>query len=186
MTTHSPSQVTMSGEEEVKELELESTFHQLTDNWTLWGHLPHDTDWSVRSYKKIFHITSVEEAICITESLPEVLVQNCMLFLMRDGIVPMWEDKQNRNGGCFSYKIVNKNVYEVWRDLSYSIMGETASNNKSFSENINGITISPKKNFCIVKIWTKTCSFQNPSLVTVDSKGLTSNGCLFKKHSPEF
>jgi hypothetical protein len=100
----------MSGEEEVKELELESTFHQLTDNWTLWGHLPHDTDWSVRSYKKIFHITSVEEAICITESLPEVLVQNCMLFLMRDGIVPMWEDKQNRNGGCFSYKVVNKNV----------------------------------------------------------------------------
>ena len=30
-----------------------TNYHQLYDNWTLWAHLPHDTDWTVKSYKKI-------------------------------------------------------------------------------------------------------------------------------------
>ena len=84
--------------------------HQLNDNWTLWAHLPHDTDWTPKSYKNIFTMSSVEEAITITETLPEILVKNCMLFIMREGIKPIWEDVKNRNGGCFSYKVINKNV----------------------------------------------------------------------------
>ena len=24
----------------------------LYDKWVLWAHLPHDTDWSIKSYKK--------------------------------------------------------------------------------------------------------------------------------------
>ena len=27
--------------------------HKLFDKWVLWAHLPHDTDWSLDSYKKI-------------------------------------------------------------------------------------------------------------------------------------
>ena len=30
---------------------------------------------------------------------------------------------------------------------------------------INGITISPKKNFCIIKIWLATCDVQDPSKI---------------------
>ena len=26
---------------------------ELSDNWVLWAHLPHDTDWSLESYKNI-------------------------------------------------------------------------------------------------------------------------------------
>ena len=33
--------------------------HPLYDKWVLWAHLPHDTDWSLKSYKKIMTITSV-------------------------------------------------------------------------------------------------------------------------------
>jgi translation initiation factor 4E len=88
--------------------------HQLSDNWSLWAHLPHDTDWSINSYKKIYTFTTLEETIAITETLPESLVKNCMLFLMRDGIKPIWEDPKNRNGGCFSYKVSNKQVHTVW------------------------------------------------------------------------
>jgi hypothetical protein len=160
-------------------------FHNLADCWTLWAHLPHDTDWTTKSYKKIYTIKNVESAIAITETMPEVLVKNCMLFLMREGINPVWEDPQNRSGGCFSYKISNKNVYEVWRDLSYILMGETISSKAPFVLGVTGITISPKKNFCIIKIWMRNCSFQNPAVVT-EVKNLISQGCLFKKHVPEY
>jgi hypothetical protein len=105
---------------------------------------------------------------------------------MRDGITPMWEDSKNRHGGCFSYKVSNKNVFEVWRDLTYVLIGETISTNVTFVNNVTGITISPKKNFCIIKIWTTNCDHQNPQIVTTEIKNLTPQGCLFKKHTPEF
>lgn len=163
-----------------------SEYHALASKWTMWAHLPHDTDWSINSYKKIYTMETVEQAIALTETLPDVLVKNCMLFLMRDGIKPIWEDPQNRAGGCFSYKISNKSVYEVWKELSYVLVGESISIQPSFVANVTGITISPKKNFCIIKIWMSTCANQNPSIVTDEVKGMTSQGCLFKRHVPEY
>jgi hypothetical protein len=161
-------------------------FHKLSDTWTLWAHLPHDIDWSISSYKKIYNTSTVEETIAVMETLPQILVQNCMLFLMREGIKPIWEDEKNRNGGCFSYKVSNKNVYEVWKELSYVVVGGTVSTQNNFVNKVTGITISPKKNFCIIKIWMNDCSNQNPNVVDQNIKGLTAQGCLFKKHSPEY
>jgi hypothetical protein len=165
---------------------LISDFKRLKYKWNLWAHLPQDADWTLKSYKKIFQFMHVEETIAITESLPEGLVKNCMLFVMKDGISPMWEDPRNRNGGCFSYKVSNKNVYEVWRDLTFVLVGESISSNLPFVNSVTGITISPKKNFCIVKIWMTNCDHQNPQVVTSDVKNLIPQGCLFKKHTPEF
>jgi hypothetical protein len=161
-------------------------FHKLNSRWNLWAHIPSDSDWSKKSYKLIHKFTTLEETIAIIESLPEALIKNCMLFIMRDGILPMWEDSKNRNGGCFSYKVSNKIVCDVWKELSYVLVGETISNNNLFVNCVTGITISPKKNFCIIKIWMTNCENQNPVVVTSDVKGLVVQGCLFKKHTPEF
>jgi hypothetical protein len=161
-------------------------FHPLSDKWTLWAHLPHNTDWSIKSYIPISTFTTVEDTIAVTENLPSILVENCMLFIMREGIKPTWEDPRNRNGGCFSYKVINKNVYKVWKDLTYVLVGDTISKQKEFVNSVTGITISPKKNFCIVKIWLSNCNNQNPAVVTNDVKGIIPQGCLFKKHTPEY
>jgi hypothetical protein len=162
-----------------------SSLHELSDAWILWAHLPHDTDWSLKSYMKIYEFNTVEQAITITETLPPVLVTNCMLFLMRKGINPIWEDERNRNGGCFSYKIPNKDVPDAWKQLSYSLVGETMSDNNKLLPHINGITISPKKNFCIIKVWLANCSFQDAAVIR-EVHGITSHGCLFKRHVPEY
>ena len=57
--------------------------------------------------------------------------------------------------------------------------------NKNIEPIVNGITISPKKNFCIIKIWLSNCDNQNPDVIN-QIDGLSSYGCLFKKHNPEF
>ena len=171
-----------SSDSESKDVSL---LHDLSDSWILWAHLPHDTDWSLKSYMKIYEFNTVEQAITITETLPPVLVTNCMLFLMRKGINPIWEDERNRNGGCFSYKIPNKDVPDAWKQLSYSLVGETMSDNKKLLPHINGITISPKKNFCIIKVWLANCSFQDAAVIR-EVHGITSHGCLFKRHVPEY
>ncbi len=156
--------------------------HKLQDDWTLWAHLPHDTDWTAKSYKKILTFNSVEAIIALCETIPEKMVNNCMLFLMRKGIVPMWEDTKNKNGGCFSYKVSNKCVAGVWKTLSYILVGESLTEDKKLKALINGITISPKKNFCIIKIWLANCEFQNPTIINEVNGGIMPQGCLFKKH----
>jgi hypothetical protein len=164
----------------------EGSYHKLRNKWNLWAHLPQDTDWSVKGYKLIYNLKSLEDAIVMAETTPDPLIKACMLFVMKDGITPMWEDPKNRNGGCFSYKVSNKNVCEVWRELNYVLVGETISTDSLFVNCVTGITISPKKNFCIIKIWMTNCDFQNPATVTSDVKGLIPHGCIFKKHTPEF
>jgi hypothetical protein len=126
-------------------------YNKLSDKWTLWAHLPHDIDWSIKSYKEIYTASTVEETIAITETLPPILVQNCMLFWMRQGIKPTWEDPKNRGGGCFSYKVINKIVYDSWKELTYFTLGNTLSKQASFVD-----------------------------------KGIVSQGCIFKKHAPEY
>tara|TARA_B100000925_G_scaffold270670_1_gene233335 strand:+ start:828 stop:1361 length:534 start_codon:yes stop_codon:yes gene_type:complete len=174
------SQLQMTAPQE----EQTQALHKLLHKWQLWAHLPHDTDWSLKSYKSISSIESVEEIIALYDSLPDQVVKNCMLFLMLDGVNPTWEDPQNAKGGCFSYKISNNSVPDVWRKLSYTLVGESIIGNK-YNNNITGITISPKKNFCIMKIWMSDCNNQDPTTINYFN-GIDSRGCLFKKFAPEY
>ena len=173
----------MDASQSIQEKEMPA--HMLYDKWVLWAHLPHDTDWSIKSYKQIMNINTVEKMVTLYSILPEKMVKNCMLFLMRDGITPTWEDPKNRLGGCFSYKISNKNVFSTWRQVSYCLVGETLSIDEKILETINGITISPKKSFCIMKIWMNSCKYQDPDKIKKVA-ALHSHGCLFKGHKPEY
>lgn len=127
--------------------------HYLSNIWTLWLHLPHDNDWSVNSYKKIYTFNTLEDAILIIENINKVIVESSMLFLMKNNIKPIWEDEENNKGGSICYKISSDEVYNVWKKINYYLIGETITNNTKLLHLINGISISPKKNFCIIKIW---------------------------------
>ena len=83
-------------------------YNKLSDKWTLWAHLPHNTDWSIKSYIPISTFTTVEETIAVTETLPPILVENCMLFMMREGIKPTWEDPKIGTVGVFHIKFLIK------------------------------------------------------------------------------
>jgi hypothetical protein len=154
-------------------------FHQLNNQWCLWAHMPHNTDWSIQSYINVATFSTVEDTVAITETLPDILVKNCMLFVMKKNIMPMWEDPQNRNGGYFSYKVPNKMVYEVWKKLTYALVGETVCLEYGHFKLVSGISISPKKDFCIIKIWISSPTHQNPKMIISDIKGISSQGCLF-------
>jgi hypothetical protein len=164
---------------------IPSPFHLTDDKWNIYYHLPHDSDWSISGYKIIMsEINNLEQIQSLTHNINENIVKNCMLFVMRHNVLPIWEDQFNKNGGCFSYKVANKFVYGVWNDLFKSLCGESLSDTTTISKNINGITISPKKSFCIIKIWFASIDYQDPSVI-IDITNLNANGCLFKKHEPE-
>lgn len=158
----------------------------LVDKWSLTYHLPANNNWDISSYIVIMgDIDTAQKVIAINEVLHDNIIKNCMLFIMRSGIDPMWEHPKNSKGGCFSYKVINKQVPNVWRTLMYLLCGESLVVDKKYNQYINGITISPKKNFCIIKIWLSTIEFQDPNII-VHVPNLSKQGCIFKKHEPEF
>jgi hypothetical protein len=163
----------------------ENGMHLLKDSWCLWGRLPNNnTNWSIDSYVKIHTFNTVEEAIALSETLvmSDVIVKYCMLFLMRDGIQPLYEDTKNINGGYFSYKVSNKIVLDSWKNLTYCVVGETVSRVEEFNRCVNGITISPKKNFCIIKLWMTNQDWQDPNIVSKNVPGINPIGCNFGQH----
>ena len=81
--------------------------NNLNNKYTLYAHLPNDSNWDISSYKVITNINILEEMISLNENIPEDLIQKCMFFLMKDNIKPMWEDENNKKGGSISYKINN-------------------------------------------------------------------------------
>jgi hypothetical protein len=124
-------------------------FNTLPYNLVLWNHDINDQNWELDSYKQIAIYKTIEDFWIYSNELTNKLINYGMFFLMKDGIMPTWEDSQNINGGCISIKLSLNESCELWNKISVYL----ASDN--FNENINGISISPKKNFNIIKIWVK-------------------------------
>ena len=129
--------------------------YNLNNNWTCWIHYQNDTIWTLDRYQTITTLTNLKDAVLFIENLDENIIKKTMLFFMKDSILPLWESEDNINGGCFSYKISNINIVNIFKILLYKILGNTLSDNENTLNNINGISISPKKNFCIIKIWMR-------------------------------
>jgi len=156
--------------------------HPITFKWHLWGHLPNKDEWGDSSYIKIMTIHSIEDMLLLTELLPESIIQKCMLFIMKDGIKPYWEDPKNCNGGGFSYKVLPKNIVGFWNHLIYLLVGNTILNDTKLLNNLCGITVSPKKGgHNIVKIWMTNKEYMNPKIITSD-KIMDSYKCVFLPH----
>lgn len=146
------------------------------NNVTLYAHLPYDTDWTINSYKTIHTFKSADELINLYNKIPDEIVKNCMLFLMKNDIKPMWEDINNKNGGSFSFRIENNKILDKWFLISYLFLTNDLISHNTI---INGITISPKKNFNILKIWVSNC--KNKDINTINTI-VNIPGGIFKKH----
>jgi len=124
---------------------------KLNNKWILWAHSISDNSWSTKSYKQIYEINNIYDWKILNEYIKQIYLQNVMLFIMKDNIFPTWEHPDNRAGCCVSYRIPQTNIIQDW-----NILVENIILNKIDIDNINGLSISPKKEFNIIKIWFKT------------------------------
>lgn len=135
----------------------EDTTLFLNDVWALYFHDPYDTDWNTPSYKMLTMIGSVDEFwkhhLCLKQNFSKG-----MFFIMRDGIFPSWDAPPNINGGCLSIKVLKEHLADFWEDLVIKMLGETIIKESHRAKHwncVNGLSTSPKKHFCIIKIWLK-------------------------------
>ena len=83
-------------------------------------------------------------------------------------------------GGCLSFKISSTNVISEWKNIFLKcILDELLKDN---NDKINGLSISPKKEFNIIKIWfSESIEYKNLFIDNKDSEVILSNS-LYKKH----
>jgi len=148
---------------------------KLDDNFTFWFHNPNDTNWALDSYHEILNFSTVEEFWVLHNLIKKQLVENGMFFLMKDGIQPIWEDESNINGGCISFKIDKKSAYQEWEDILIHLISG------NFNSNVNGVSISPKKNFNILKLWLSD-EINIDQYKLPDTLRLSKETILFRSH----
>lgn len=175
--------ITTRFKEYVKYIYNMKTDTSLYDNWQFYLHLHENDDWSIESYINMMKVSTVEDAIILNDEINYDLIKKTMMFVMKKDILPIWEDNNNKDGGCFSYKILNKDIEVVWGNVYYSLLGRTITKNTEDYDCINGITLSPKKKFCILKIWMKDCTKVTPDMF-IDINEMNPSGCIFRKHCP--
>lgn len=128
----------------------------MNDVWCFYFHDPYDSNWTNNSYKLLGTLSTVEEFWqhhnCIKEH-----INKAMFFLMRDYVFPCWDDAANIEGGCISIKVLKDQVSTFWEDICIKVLGECllTEGHRQHWNLVNGISCSPKKHFCIVKIWVK-------------------------------
>ena len=151
-------------------------FHKLKESYVLWNHDINDKDWSLESYKNLLEINTAEDYWYCVDNIPDKVINYSMLFLMKKGIMPTWEDPQNIGGGCISIKMPIKEALTFWKIATKYLVSENVP------DNINGISISSKKTFNIVKLWINEKIEDITNYKLPDEFNLNGKILLFRVH----
>lgn len=143
----------------------------LNDIWTFYFHDPYDSDWTTQSYVCLGNISTPKEFWAINNSVRD-RIKSGIFFVMREFVFPAWDDPSNIHGGCLSIKVLKENIGEYWAELCAKVLGETLliDSNKNQWNVVNGISTSPKKYFCIVKIWLGTNDLNDKKFFNLPEK----------------
>ena len=162
------------------------TDYKLNTGWDLWYHSIENSNWGNDSYKSLYKIRNLHDIHFLKENIQQNYLQNGMFFVMREDIFPTWEDPDNRLGGCISFKVLSNDILDSWNKLFLNLISENISlNEKDFYE-INGISISPKKEFNIIKIWLRNDTNEFKNLVKEIDPYFKLENSLYKKHELEY
>ncbi|AUF82209.1 eukaryotic initiation factor 4E [Tetraselmis virus 1] len=124
----------------------------LDDIWCLYFHDPDDRNWTFSSYLKISSLSSAEEFWGLQGLLKDKICRG-MFFIMREHVFPCWDDPANIEGGCISFMVPKDDVGEVWQEMCVRLLTERLAEESDIMASINGLSASPKNDFCIIKIW---------------------------------
>lgn len=153
--------------------------HYFNDIWSIYFHDPDDNNWDIKSYKFICTMSNIEEFCYVFHTFKD-LFHKGMFFIMREHISPRWEDPYNQSGGCFSYKVGRNFVDDKLFEVCSQVLGETIGKKDEFSSNVNGISISPKKNYYIIRIWIKDKKYSSFNNYNIDVPRFST--LMYKNH----
>jgi hypothetical protein len=157
-------------------------FH--TGPWTAYYHEPEDETWDDKSYKRLQVLESYEALGTFLKELGPHKTTNGLLRIMRGPISPLWDDNANIRGGSYCLKVGRRNAVAIFeRYVAAAARGICAKDPKN---EIVGVTISPKKGSCIIKIWNMNAkAFRNPADILLLHDEVKEEEILYRAHTEQ-
>jgi hypothetical protein len=155
----------------------------LNDVWSMYFHDPENSDWTMTSYLKLHDISSIQEYWNVVCPL-QTKFSKGMFFFMRADCFPCWDDPSNINGGCLSMKVLKEHVADFVTTLCMRAAGETLLQTEYANKShlVNGVSTSPKKYFCVVKIWMRDDTLNSKDCFDIPTN---YNGDIFFKRNKD-
>ena len=126
-------------------------------------------------------VTTVEEFWSLINGIPQETMNTGMFFFMREGYRPMWEAEENAKGGAWSMKIDAQETPTIFIDCMVHCVAQKLLT--AHPETIVGVTVSPKGQFHIIKIWNTTTSVSDKKLFSPSLKLKKSDvDIVYKAH----
>jgi len=133
-----------------------------TGSWTLYFHAPDETKWTLQTFMNLGSIKTWQQFWSLMDALNTDCFTEGMFFMMRDPAPPLWESHHHIRGGCYSFRSPKREAAKAY--LDYMIASLLGTSVLSADNKTNGITISPKRGFNIIKIWnTDSQAFHAPA-----------------------
>ena len=120
-------------------------------SWTLYFHSPEETKWTLNTFVNLGPMKTWRDFWSIIDTVKSECLSDGMFFMMRDPCPPLWESHQNIYGGCYSFRCQKKDAAEIYINYLITCMMDNLSSNEQ--NKINGVSISPKRGFNIIKVW---------------------------------
>lgn len=150
--------------------------------WTLWYHDPNNTDYSLESYIRITGISTVEHFWTVIEHISMEAWNSGMFFLMREGYRPLWDVPENAKGGAWSKKTDATETYPIFIDCMVHCIAEKMLTKQN--DTIVGVSLSPKGQFHIIKIWNSTTTVHDKRLFDISTlKMKSTDDIAYKAHN---
>ena len=130
-----------------------------SDTWTLYFHNIDENKWDISAFKVVSTVKTWHDWHMLIKTLGISTFGDGMFFLMRDPIPPLWENSKNIRGGNYSFPAKRVDAGETFVNVAIACML-----NKIMIDGdnrINGVSISPKKGFNIVKVWNSDSTKYN-------------------------
>jgi hypothetical protein len=153
----------------------------MTMAWILWYHDPNNSDYSLESYIRVMEVKTAEEFWAIVEGISNEAWNSGMFFFMKEGYRPLWDAPENDRGGAWSKKVDASETQNVFIDCMVHCLA--GSFLKSHNDTIVGVTLSPKGNFHIIKIWNTTTAVSDRRLFNPSLKMKLGDDIAYKAHN---
>jgi hypothetical protein len=149
--------------------------------WILWYHDPNNADYSLASYIKIMECETPSDFWSVVEAISPEAWNSGMFFFMREGYRPLWDAPENDKGGAWSKKVDAHETHAVFVDCMVHCLANTML--RANNDVIVGVTLSPKGQFHIIKVWNTLATVSDRKLFSPTLKMKIGDDIAYKAHN---
>lgn len=123
------------------------------DEWNIWI-FQKKNKWKKSNLEKIFTIRNSNDFIQFDNNLRnDTSLLSKHIFIMKNNIIPLWEEKENIHGGCWTFK---SSIYDSLNHFLHILIIMITNNflTDEYNSYINGLSFCQKnENICILQVW---------------------------------